>query len=180
MISQTSAAEPATTRTAFLRRRIRILLIGFIIGLVLSGVTAFPLPYEVSLLARLLGARDGSATDEYSGLLAWIVRVRNGLLATQAQYPFLAYGTDWLAFAHLVIATAFWGPLKNPVRNVWVIEWGMIACVLIIPLALICGPIRGIPFGWQLIDCSFGVVGIVPLWLCRRDIREIETLQSTA
>jgi hypothetical protein len=58
----------------------------------------------------------------------------------------LAYGTDWLAFAHLVIAIAFLGPLKDPVRNIWVVEFGMIACLLVIPLALICGPIRGIPF----------------------------------
>jgi hypothetical protein len=54
----------------------------------------------------------------------------------------------------------------------------MIACVLIIPLALICGPIRGIPFGWQLIDCSFGIVGIVPLWLCRRYINELEAREG--
>jgi hypothetical protein len=132
----------------------------------------------VSLLARLLGARDGAGSEEYSGVLAWIVRVRDGLLATEAQYLFLAYGTDWLAFAHLVIATAFWGPLKNPVRNVWVIEWGMISCVMVIPLALICGSIRGIPFGWQLIDCSFGIVGIVPLWLCRRYVKELEATES--
>lgn len=178
MRTQTPAVQSAATRTVFLQRRIRILLIGFIVGLVLSGVTAFPLPYEVSLLARLLGARDGSTPDEYSGLLWWIVTVRNGLLDTQARYPFLAYGTDWLAFGHLVIATAFWGPLKNPVRNVWIIEWGMIACVMVIPLALICGPIRGIPFGWQLIDCSFGIVGIVPLWLCRRYIKELEATES--
>ena len=74
-----------------------------------------------------------------------------------------AYGTDWLAFAHLVIAVAFVGPLRDPVKNVWVVEWGMIACLSVIPLALICGPIRGIPFCWQIIDCSFGVVGVIPL-----------------
>jgi hypothetical protein len=76
--------------------------------LVLSGaMTRFPRlcsePASACSYARW------RSPDEYSGLLAWIVRVRNGLLATQAQYPFLAYGTDWLAFAHLVIATAFWG-----------------------------------------------------------------------
>ena len=29
----------------------------------------------------------------------------------------IAYGTDWLAFAHITIAVAFLGPLKDPVRN---------------------------------------------------------------
>jgi hypothetical protein len=54
-------------------------------------------------------------------------RVHAGVSETYRLYPFIAYGTDWLAFAHIVIAVAFWGPLKNPVRNVWVIEFGMIA-----------------------------------------------------
>ena len=75
----------------------------------------------------------------------------------------MAYGTDWLAFAHLVIAVAFIGPLLDPVRNRWVITFGMIACVMVLPLALICGPIRGIPLYWQLIECSLGVFGIIPL-----------------
>ncbi|SCF41963.1 hypothetical protein [Micromonospora mirobrigensis] len=34
----------------------------------------------------------------------------------------MLYGTDWLAFAHLVLAVAFWGPLRDPVRNVWVVQ----------------------------------------------------------
>jgi hypothetical protein len=84
----------------------------------------------------------------------------------------MAYGTDWLAFAHIVIAVAFIGPLRDPVRNIWVIEFGMIACALVIPLALIFGPLRGIPFFWRLIDCSFGIIGFVPLWLVRREIRQ--------
>ena len=73
---------------------------------------------------------------------------------------------------------AFWGPLKNPVKNIWVVEFGMIACVLVVPLALICGPMRGIPFFWRLLDCSFGVFGIIPLWLCRNTIRRIAELEK--
>ena len=46
------------------------------------------------------------------------------------------------------------------------------------PLAAIAGPIRGIPFGWELIDMSFGVVGIVPLLLVYRLVRRLEKLQS--
>jgi hypothetical protein len=37
---------------------------------------------------------------------------------------------------------------------------------LVLPLALICGPLRGIPIYWRLIDCSFGVLGAVPLVYC--------------
>jgi hypothetical protein len=165
-----------TSRSKVLLFRIRVLLTGFIIGLALSGLTAFPLERELNILAGLLGAAPDSIPNQFSGLLYWIVTVRNGLRATYAAYPFMAYGTDWLAFAHIVIAVAFYGPLRDPVRNIWVINFGLIACAGVIPLALICGPLRGIPFYWQLIDCSFGVVGFIPLWICRNYILEYEKL----
>jgi hypothetical protein len=144
------------------------------IGLVLSGATAFPLVWELETLARWLGASANATPEQYLGVTHWIVEVRNALRETDAQYPFLAYGYDWLAFAHLVIVVAFIGPYKDPVRNKWVIDWGLICCAAILPLALICGPLRGIPFGWRLIDCSFGIVGAIPLWLCRIYIRRLE------
>ena len=165
----------AADRSSLLQRRIRLLLTGFIFGLALSGVTAFPLPEEIRMLSHWLGVPDDASASSFSGLTAWIVTVRGALLSTETRFPFLFYGYDWLAFAHLVIALLFLGPLKDPVRNIWVIQWGMIACGLIVPLAFICGPIRGIPFGWQLIDCSFGVVGVVPLYVCYRWAREIES-----
>jgi hypothetical protein len=108
-------------------------------------------------------------------LLPWIERVGNAVAATNAAYPFLAYGTDWLAFAHLLIAIAFIGPLLDPVRNKWVIAFGLIACAGVIPLALIAGQVRGVPLGWRLIDCSFGVLGGVPLLLCHRCVGALET-----
>jgi len=68
---------------------------------------------------------------------------------------------------------AFIGPLRDPVRNIWVVQWGMLCCLAVIPLALIAGPIRGIPFWWQLVDISFGVFGIVPLWIVHRGIKKL-------
>jgi hypothetical protein len=109
-----------------------------------------------------------------TGLLAWIERVNGALATTGARYPFLAYGTDWLAFAHLAIAVAFIGPCLDPVRNKWVVTFGLIACAGVIPLALIAGQVRGIPFAWRLVDCSFGVLGSVPLLIARRLICALE------
>ena len=57
-----------------------------------------------------------------------------------------------LVHDHLVIAVAFIGPWRDPVRNIWVIEFGLIACVMVLPLALIAGPLRGIPLAWRLLD----------------------------
>ncbi len=101
------------------------------------------------------------------------MRVREALRDTGARYPFLAYGTDWLAFGHLTISLFFIGPLIDPARNIWVIRAGLIACAGVIPLALICGPLRGIPFYWQLIDCTFGIAGSVPLWLVLALVKEL-------
>lgn len=161
-----------------LKRKARGLLLFFMLALLLSGVTAFPLEWELNLLNQLVSNPGSPMPGLWPDLARWISFVQVGLQATYRTYPFMAYGTDWLAFAHIVIAIAFWGPLKDPVRNIWVVEFGMIACALIIPLALICGPIRGIPFFWQLIDCSFGVIGIIPLWLCRNLILHIVQMEQ--
>lgn len=163
-----------------LRRRIRIWLVVFIVGLVLSGLTAFPLVTEIRWLDEMLRSDGSPAPGWLPGLVDWVGRVREGLEATDAKYPFVLYGTDWLAFAHLVIAIAFYGPYRDPVRNIWVIEFGMIACAAIIPLALICGPIRGIPFYWQLIDMSFGFFGVIPLLIVRRMIKRLEAYELAA
>lgn len=153
--------------------RVRLLLVVFVGGLVVSGITAFPLRWEIDVLKRIFVDDPSSMAHAIPGLVDWLSFVHRGLVETYTDYPFVAYGTDWLAFAHIVIAIALLGPIRDPVRNVWVIEWGMIACALVVPTALVFGPLRGIPFGWQLIDVSFGIVGIVPLWLARRAVRQM-------
>jgi hypothetical protein len=155
-------------------RRIRIWLALFIAGLVLSGLTAFPLERETAALNRIFGVSPTPPPGTEPILNAWLRRVHEGVANTGRDYPFMAYGTDWLAFGHLVIAVAFLGPFVDPVRNKWVIVFGIIACAGVLPLALIAGPIRGIPFCWRLIDCSFGIVGVVPLLICLRYVRQLE------
>jgi hypothetical protein len=160
-------------RHAILLCRIRWLLAFFMAALVLSGLTAVPLQTELRVLCGALGIPEGASPGDYTGLRYWIATVRSGLENTFGRYPFMAYGTDWLAFAHVVIAIAFIGPWRDPVRNVWVIDFGLIACALVLPMALAFGAVRGIPFYWRLIDCSFGIIGFVPLWLCRRYSSEL-------
>jgi hypothetical protein len=163
---------------AALLKGIRAWLVFFVVCLVLSGATAFPLVHELRWTEDLLHAL--SVGDYLPGLTDWIERVRAGLDEADAEYPFLLYGTDWLAFAHLVIAVAFYGPYRDPVRNIWVVEFGMIACAGIIPLALICGPLRGIPFWWSVIDMAFGVLGVIPLYVVRQRIKRLEALTAPA
>jgi hypothetical protein len=155
--------------------RIRCLILLFIIALLASGITAFPLRWELKILCQWFG--NGTFFGELiPELAAWLQFVREGIEYNAVHYPFYAYGTDWLAFAHIVIAISFLGPLQNPVRNIWTIHFGMIACVLILPLAFICGEIRHIPLGWQLIDCSFGIVGIIPLIIIHKWTKKLEKM----
>jgi hypothetical protein len=149
-----------------LRKRIYALTSLMIVGLVVSGVTAIPVKTEIDLLARTLPVAEGS----------WIAKVRDALHAVHDHHPFLFYGTDWLAFGHIVIAVAFIGALRHPTRNRWLFDFGLIACVMVIPYALIMGSFRGIPLWWKLIDCSFGVLGAIPMILCRRYVQELESL----
>lgn len=154
------------------RYRIRALLIFFLVGLVLSGLSAVPLQWEMEILKRLFGS--GSLLSQLlPPVSAWIDLVYQGVRNGYGQYPFLAYGTDWLAFGHVSIAIAFIGPIREPVKNLWVVEFGMIVCVLVIPWTLIFGPLRGIPFFHMLIDMSFGMLGIIPLWFARRSILKL-------
>ncbi len=149
-----------------LLNKYRFALSIFMVGLVLSGMTAFPLARELRLLTNAFGINTSLPAENYAGISFWLATVHHGLRETYAAYPWVSYGTDWLAFAHIAIAVYFIGPLINPVRNEWVIQAGLIGCLLVLPLALICGPLRGIPFYWRLIDCSFGVVGAIPLFYC--------------
>ncbi|MFE4799026.1 hypothetical protein ACFRFL_29125 [Streptomyces sp. NPDC056708] len=165
-------------RSALLRH-IRVWLVAFVVCLALSGLTAFPLVHELHWAEDLLKSSASPVPEHFPALMEWITRVRTGLDEADAKYPFVLYGTDWLAFAHLVIAVAFYGPYRDPVRNIWVVEFGMIACAGIIPLALICGPIRDIPLWWSVIDMSFGVFGMIPLLVVRRMIKRLEALPQT-
>lgn len=156
------------TKIASLQFQIRSLVVFFILALVASGATAIPAYQELRFLLNHLPG------DSF--IRPWLQEVFEGLAYTKTNFPFLLYGYDWLAFGHFTIALAFIGPLRNPVKNIWVIEFGMLACTLIPPYAFICSVFRGIPVGWTLIDCSFGVIGIIPLWICRRKIMELEKL----
>ena len=169
---------PAADRRTLLRR-IRLILVVFVAFLVASGVTAMPVEWELNLLASMLGLPPQADPQDYTGLQHWIAQVRQGVIETGARYPFIAYGFDWLAFAHIVLGILFLGVLKDPVRNLWVITFGMIACVLVIPWALLVGPFRGIPTYWSLIDCSFGVLGILPLALARRYTMRLAAIRGS-
>jgi hypothetical protein len=151
-----------------LLNHIRVYIWVMVIGLFLSGVTAFPIEAELRFLVNSLNP---------NGLMGvWLHKVYSAVKLSNQNYPFLSFGTDWLAFAHLMLAILFIGPLKQPVKNIWVVEFGIIAGILIFPLAFIAGGIRGIPYFWRCIDCSFGAITLLLLVPCHRLIRKLNYL----
>jgi hypothetical protein len=149
------------------QRTIKRLILLFIIALFLSGLTAIPVDTQLSILVKSL--EQGTAVHQ------WIQKVLLAYRQVAVEHPFLFYGYDWLAFAHFVLAILFVGPYKDPVKNIWVIQFGLIACVLVIPFAFIAGHFRSIPLGWRLIDCCFGIVGFALLWIIYSKTKTIIT-----
>jgi hypothetical protein len=167
--------------TNCLQRRIRLCAWVMILGLVLSGATAIPLQWQADKAVEVMGITNAPASSgQGASFTQWAWRVREGLRHVNAQYPFMAYGTDWLAFGHFAIAIAFIGVLRDPVRNIWLFEFGLIACALIIPYAMVFGAMRGIPWWWRCVDCSFGVFGAIPLWLGWRYTRQLAQAKTGA
>jgi hypothetical protein len=70
------------------------------------------------------------------------------------------------------------GAWRDPARNRWLFDFGLIACALVIPYALVFGGLRGIPLWWRLIDCSFGLLGAIPLWLAKRAVNRLAAMES--
>jgi len=163
-------------RERTLRRRIKLMTWLFILGLVASGVTAIPIRWKVDKMLEWLDLHGMGVQplDQLDPLTRWLLRVQDSLPESGSKHSLLFYGTDWLAFGHFMIAVAFIGALRHPVRNRWLFDFGLIACALVIPYAIIFGELRGIPFFWRLMDCAFGLFGFVPLWLCRRWTQELE------
>ncbi len=155
---------------ASLLKQIRAWIIFFIAALFVSGITAFPVYTELKFII------DSNIFSQHTALSGWLNKVWMGVKTTQEKFPFLFYGYDWLAFAHLAIALLFIGVYKNPVRNKWIVYWAMIVCFGVFVLAFIAGSIRDIPLFHILIDCSFGAVGLIPLLIVKRKITLLENI----
>jgi hypothetical protein len=152
-----------------LRRKIKIAIIVTIAGLLLNGISAVPLRTELNILLSKPGAFPQFLHD-------WWVYVNKGVNETTTNYPFMRYGFDWLAFAHLLIAIAFIGALKDPIKNEWIVRWGMIASALSVVMALCWERLRDIPLWWSFIDASIAIIAFIILWLCNKWIKELKKI----
>ncbi len=146
-------------------------MLGIVVfGLLVSGITVWPAVTELKLAVRVAWG-DG---DPDGVLHSFVLRAIEGIESVEADYPFMFYAHDRLAFAHIVLAILFAGAIRDPVRNVWIVQCGLRMCVLVPVLAGICIPIRGLPPVWFWIDSAFAPAAGVPLWIALRDIRRAE------
>ena len=155
-------------------RYIRLLMALAIAGLLLTALVSFPIVTHTGYLAGFAGSKSWLG-EMLPALGSWVDYVAGAVASTDQSHPFLFYMSDWLVFAHIAIALFFVGAYRDPIRNIWIIEAGLITCVLIIPLATIAGEIRGIPLWWRLGDMSFGIVCFIPLWIARKWTRDLST-----
>jgi hypothetical protein len=151
-------------------KRARVMLGIVAVGLLLSGVTIWPASWELQTLVDVAWG-PGESTGVMHG---FILRAIEAIERVGVEYPFLFYAADWLAFAMIVLAILFYGARRDPVRNVWIVQCGLIMCVLVPVLAGVCVPLRGLPLRWFWVDTAFAPAAGIPLWIALRDIRRAE------
>ena len=144
-----------------------------VFGLFVSGITIWPAIPELKFAVKIVWG-DSEATGV---LHSFVLKAIEGLETVQKNYSFMLYAHDWLAFAHIVLAILFAGAIRDPVRNIWVVQCGLIMCALVPVLAGICIPIRGLPLRWFWLDFAFAPAAALPLWIALRDIRRVELNQ---
>ena len=177
-ISTPSITQVQPPRVGGLITRIRLCLCLVMAGLVLCGVAASsPVRSTQSMLDLLVrSAHFGTGTPVY----VWLFEVHRTLAAATVSTPFIAYATDLVALAHIMLALALVGPYRDPSRNQWVVSFALLCCAAVALLAFTAGPIRGIPLFWRLVDSSFAVLCALPLVLCRHYTHLLQHLDSNA
>jgi hypothetical protein len=148
-------------------RRARWMLGIVALGLLVSGVTIWPAVWELKTAVRIVWG-DQTPTGE---LHRFVLQTIGALESVRANQPFLLYAGDWLAFAHIALAVLFAGAMRDPVRNVWIVQCGLLMCLGVPILAGACVPLRGLPWMWFFVDFAFAPAAALPLWIALRDIR---------
>ena len=151
-------------------KRARIMILIVALGLFFSGITVWPMKWELKTFVEIVWGNNEPKNIIHSFML----QVINGIDAVEILYPFMLYGYDWLAYAHIMLAVLFAGAIRDPVRNKWIVQCGLVMCAIIPVLAGIFIPLRGLPLYWIFIDSAFAPGAALPLWIALRDILKVE------
>jgi len=158
-------------------KQIRFWLILFFLGILFGLHTVVFAEVETAFFAKHLGR--GAAMETTLPVVSdWIEQLHVSVSETYEKHPAIAYCMDWLSYACIVFAIFIIGAIKDPVRNIWIIQVYMIACVLAFLLPFIVGPMRQIPVFWRFLDCSFGLIGFIILWIAYQLTKKLQTAQT--
>jgi hypothetical protein len=155
-------------------RRIRGWMIFYAFALAISGLTAVNVDWQLRTLVATLWGDAAPGTSWWPAMHAWLATCRDATADIGTRYPYVFYCFDWLAFGICAIGLLFLGAARDPVRNVWVVQFGLICCGLVLVFAAIVPHLRGLPWFWMFVDGSFGLFGAIPLLVILRDIRRLE------
>ncbi|MDZ7904021.1 MAG: hypothetical protein U5L01_16485 [Rheinheimera sp.] len=109
-------------------------LVVFTLCLFGVGLSVFPLD---AILSRLLPWSELHFPQ--ATLTLFLKDIAEAYYYNLQHYPFMLYSLDWLGYAHLMIALVFIGPIRDPQRNIWVIQFGQLACLLTLPAIWLFG-----------------------------------------
>jgi hypothetical protein len=156
-------------------RKIRVYLVIFFLGILFSLHTVMFVEVETAFFVKHFG--QGTLTAEKLPFFSeWIENLHLSISETYKTYPVMAYCMDWLTYACVVFAMFIIGPIKDPIKNIWVIQVYMLGCILGMLLPFIVGPMREIPIFWRFLDGSFGLMGFIILLIPYRLIKKLETI----
>ena len=155
----------------------RIWLILFSTALILAGTTAIFAREGLRLLSPLF--IQGSILDFlWPSMAQWLSLVQQAIEETYDKYPFLAYGYDWLAFGHYIIAIPFIMAVRDTRQIPWVINYGIFACIAVLPFAIVFGATREIPLFWRGVDTLFGIGGLIVLLFLRKQFNALSSSKA--
>jgi len=158
-------------------KHIRFWLILFFLGILFGLHTVVFVEAETAFFAKHLG--HGTTMEATLPVVSdWIEQLYTSVSETYTKYPAMAYCMDWLSYACIVFAIFIIGAIKNPVKNIWIIQVYMIACFLAFLLPFIIGPMRHIPVFWRFLDSSFGLAGLVILLIAYQLTKKLQRAQS--
>ena len=146
-------------------------IILFQVGLLISGITAFFIPEGMPTVLWM-------TEHSFPALLPWLKTVSHSVDYISSDATHLLYGYDWLGFAHVLFAILFVGALREPERNRFLLDFGLVACALIIPTAFIAGHFRGIPPLWSFLDSLFGVIGGALLLIAKYTLNKQHSIKT--
>lgn len=153
---------------------VRVLLGIVAFGLLVSGLTCYFLEWEVRFVTQVVWGGSPDTIPFMAEEYKLLVKVGEGLKVLMRDYPEFMLGTDWLGFAHVILAILFAGAMPDPVRNIWIVRFGIVSAVLVVPSAWLFGYMRGLPAIHYFVDASFGIGAVIPLILAHRILKKYD------